>query len=892
MPKRQTQRIIDSRKRNSGTIILGTTGTASVVDDGLYLLADGSRDLTGNLSVDSGVTIDGVDISAHAANASAHHAPATAGTMISIDGQQVSIASGSAYQFIGTASDTDAGWVNMSTLAGSGLTHTSGVLAVGAGDGISVAADAVAVADTIAGNGLTWSAGVLNVNVSGLGLGVGSDAVSLSSSSNPGAMASILATDASGYLTLVRLILSDRLRAPLIDTASGNLTLQPASGVVSLPPAVAIQTSNYASQLTGWRATYAGEGDFRYLFADELHAKSFIADLEQALAGGQIISKSVAVVATAFTVPSAGASATLRVRDLPSAANMAAFQSGDIVRLRTFSRSGGSLIIADAWGTVTSYADQSDGTQIWTFTRSTAPNAGSMAAGTVIQPDSIVLDYGASGNGFYEVNAIDGDYGLNSPYARIVTWTTHPATGSSLRVQMGNLRGVYGYASTVHGIAMGDPTGANVTVEATNGVRLRQGVTDMIVLDTAGNSYFAGVMSIGTSGEIRQGTGTLGSNYTGLRLWRDSNVGRIGGYNNNVLQWYGDTAGNFVAGVGYVLLNANGIFQTVANVKSDVTEPSSAPVTPVINQRVSFYDSADSADWGYTYPGGSSYPYFYPGMEWLRLYVSSQHFVQPQPYTTSLTENYHVYDAVIEMPSNTLPSYAGDVTRRRLMLKGPSVELRASDIAIGDGSYSRTVCDAASYYAPRVEVNTSGGWARQFSLANVYSAGAAANFGGYGTSAGVARSFWTIASSDPYLSTVGIHLLSTGYVGIGKISPAAELDVNGRILAVTTGYDWSELTPGGGWANYGGGSATFGVRRFGDMVSIKGVLKATSSIGSGATVYTLPAEYRPSTLRQFPTYGSNGADRILISSTGAIQLSGSYATNQYVLVETTYFTGG
>jgi len=44
MPKRQTQRIIDSRKRNSGTIILGTTGTASVVDDGLYLLADGSRD--------------------------------------------------------------------------------------------------------------------------------------------------------------------------------------------------------------------------------------------------------------------------------------------------------------------------------------------------------------------------------------------------------------------------------------------------------------------------------------------------------------------------------------------------------------------------------------------------------------------------------------------------------------------------------------------------------------------------------------------------------------------------------------------------------------------------------------------------------------------------------
>jgi hypothetical protein len=49
--------------------------------DGLHstalLLADGSQDLTGNLSVTGGVTIDGVDISAHAANINAHHTIAT-----------------------------------------------------------------------------------------------------------------------------------------------------------------------------------------------------------------------------------------------------------------------------------------------------------------------------------------------------------------------------------------------------------------------------------------------------------------------------------------------------------------------------------------------------------------------------------------------------------------------------------------------------------------------------------------------------------------------------------------------------------------------------------------------------------------------------------------------
>ena len=47
--------------------------------------------------------------------------------------------------------------------------------------------------------------------------------------------------------------------------------------------------------------------------------------------------------------------------------------------------------------------------------RARAPNARAMAAGTVIQPDSIVLDYGTSGNGYYEVNAIDGAYGRTRP---------------------------------------------------------------------------------------------------------------------------------------------------------------------------------------------------------------------------------------------------------------------------------------------------------------------------------------------------------------------------------------------------------------------------------------------------------------------------------------------
>ena len=114
-----------------------------------------------------------------------------------------------------------------------------------------------------------------------------------------------------------------------------------------------------------------------------------------------------------------------------------------MIRLRQFSRAGGSLTIASCWGTVSSYVDQADGTQQWTFTRSTAPNAGTLAAGTVLKKDLIVLDYGVSGNGFYEVNAIDGLRAVNSPYLQFVRWTGHPATGQTVRLRAGQLKGIF-----------------------------------------------------------------------------------------------------------------------------------------------------------------------------------------------------------------------------------------------------------------------------------------------------------------------------------------------------------------------------------------------------------------------------------------------------------------
>lgn len=66
------------------------TGTLGDYQAPQFLKTDGGRPLTGNLSVAGGVTIDGVDISAHAANPDAHHKRATAANSeITVNADQV-----------------------------------------------------------------------------------------------------------------------------------------------------------------------------------------------------------------------------------------------------------------------------------------------------------------------------------------------------------------------------------------------------------------------------------------------------------------------------------------------------------------------------------------------------------------------------------------------------------------------------------------------------------------------------------------------------------------------------------------------------------------------------------------------------------------------------------
>lgn len=463
----------------------------------------------------------------------------------------------------------------------------------------------------------------------------------------------------------------DTATGDLILSASGNIMVQPDGSQLRMASGVLMQTDNYVSQLTGWRHTYAGELDTRYIYADQLKIKLLIADLQQALAGSQIISKSVSALSQAFTAPRPGGSTYLHVHDLPSAEGMAVFEAGDTVRISEYSRSGGGLSVSDCWGVVTDYLDEADKQQRWFFTRcgdfglevptmtgplqtandsdtaltvtkvagtasgnlsiacvlvesttvvTTPPTGwetittatvtgmratlythtaggsepssytwthdanvdsmvillnytnqdpdapvaayianpndstaafsviksltpvsdtdlylafvavranrdpiiqpdgwsllttgtaggntlaamttlvdgyagvpfgdvsadltggtartisftidiipkpipldletGFMAIDTVIAPEAFVLDYGVSGNGWHEITAIDGLYGSNSPYSRVVSWTGHPATGAVLRTQDGNLKGLFA-AGNEYGFYAGDGT--------------------------------------------------------------------------------------------------------------------------------------------------------------------------------------------------------------------------------------------------------------------------------------------------------------------------------------------------------------------------------------------------------------------------------------------------
>jgi hypothetical protein len=94
----------------SATVVTNLNAdTVDGLEGASFLQADGSVQLTGNLTVKAATTIDGIDISAHAADTEAHHATVTlsvdAGTILGLSTQEITLDSQTAtYALMGPTS--------------------------------------------------------------------------------------------------------------------------------------------------------------------------------------------------------------------------------------------------------------------------------------------------------------------------------------------------------------------------------------------------------------------------------------------------------------------------------------------------------------------------------------------------------------------------------------------------------------------------------------------------------------------------------------------------------------------------------------------------------------------------------------------------------------------
>jgi hypothetical protein len=125
----------------------------------------------------------------------------------------------------------------------------------------------------------------------------------------------------------------------------------------------------------------------------------------------------------------------------------------------------------------------------------------------------VVTNLGQAGDHFIEQYSKNGLKGAGFPGPTMVgnrrgsiTWNDWAP-----RWAIGNLNGLFGYNTNIHGFAAGDPAGPWIKVDPTNGVRIGHNATTRIALDAAGNASF--------TGQITAASGTIGSWVidTGLR---------------------------------------------------------------------------------------------------------------------------------------------------------------------------------------------------------------------------------------------------------------------------------------------------------------------------------------------------------------------------------------
>lgn len=364
----------------------------------------------------------------------------------------------------------------------------------------------------------------------------------ISSSSNPGAAAALLATDGSGFLTIPRLTLTDYL---LVNALVANLYLKDtstgfqaaATGIITPQAGNIWRNTSYTSGISGWNIDDDGNAEFNNLnVRGSIRSSVFTVSEIAATAGTLGVFYSAATVQDDFTTP-ASTSSSFAFNTKNSDAGGMLFAVGDIVRFKTWTGSG----ISDSWATITARVNH---TTYATYTATL--NSGSTSA--VFTAGTAAVDYGPSGTGFITLSA-DGTVG-SSPNLTMATHAGSPWTTQTTLLRMGNLNGSYGYATAIYGVGIGQYGVASkswLTIDQTNGIRLGNNTTVFGHWETNGDF---------TLGQVALNSANAHwSNAEKQLQFR-------GGVGGTVIQTFIDIDGSFKAGSeddGYVSLDSTGL---------------------------------------------------------------------------------------------------------------------------------------------------------------------------------------------------------------------------------------------------------------------------------------------------------------------------------------------
>lgn len=323
----------------------------------------------------------------------------------------------------------------------------------------------------------------------------------------------------------------DKLRfvdcSVLTTSSATNLTLNPTGDLVLSPTGLdVLPNSGYAVNLGALTNKYLT------LHAAELWVETLVAQNTIATIGGRVL-----VAPTNTLTADIGTGATA-------------------ISVKYNNLTNGDRVYMEANGAVEWMAIASSASGSGPYTYSVTRNLDGSGANAWSAGDA-VLDTGTTGNGFIDLYSTAGVLSGSGPtiVGNVRTGTTYSAVAP--RWAIGNLNGLYGYGATTYGTAFGDASATNVTIDATNGFRIRSGTTNKLVANTSGDLALTGAFSIGTSGSFSSGASSYSS---GTGWWMDYNAGtprfRIGNPAGNQLTWDGSTL--TIAGDGAGVTNIAG----------------------------------------------------------------------------------------------------------------------------------------------------------------------------------------------------------------------------------------------------------------------------------------------------------------------------------------------